>query len=211
MPEAKFCASRLDSSEKPFFGDLIYMGPMTERSQVLALEHMQKHKSALINALESGKHFLFTGNALELMGEYIECGSEKLECLGIFSYYAKRNMNHRHNSLYIGRFNPNADTKMDIVGFRSQFSFCKGEFGATWLETKRGVGLMGTAESGEGVHIANFIGTYLLGPILPLNPDFTSYLMRELGCNEPVAFESVARAAYEQRLSEFWTVNPPKH
>ena len=43
----------------------------------------------------------------------------------------------------------------------------------------RGPGLNDTKF--EGVRINNFMGTYVLGPILVFNPDFTKYLLKLLG------------------------------
>ena len=50
----------------------------------------------------------------------------------------------------------------------------------------------------------NFIGTYLLGPLLVLNPLFTARLMEELGRPgaKPAFFEQ-SMEAYERRLGEF--------
>ena len=50
----------------------------------------------------------------------------------------------------------------------------------------------------------NAFGTYLIGPILILNPLFTKKLIQMLGVKEPtIAFEKETMAAYEQRLEEF--------
>lgn len=38
----------------------------------------------------------------------------------------------------------------------------------------------------EGIKIKNFYATYLLGPILILNPDFTKNILRKLGEKNPV-------------------------
>ena len=52
------------------------------------------------------------------------------------------------------------------------------------------------------------MGTYVLGPILVFNPDFTKYLLRLLGVKEPkLAFEKEAVEAYNIRLKEFENPN----
>ena len=204
MPEAEIKAVRLGSDEVPFTGDLICMGPTTEKNQELIAGMLLKHRSRFTDAVEEGKHFLFTGNAFEICGQYIQDGSRQIECLGAFPFFAVRDMEHRHNSLYIGRFEPGDGVRMDVVGFRSQFSFSYGDLNPVWLDTRRGVGSAGDIKSGEGIRYKNFTGTYLLGPILPLNPDLTQYLMRSLGSEAPIAFEETARAAYSRRIEEFW-------
>ena len=48
------------------------------------------------------------------------------------------------------------------------------------------------------------MATYLLGPILVLNPEFTLYLMRLLGVEDAkLCYETEATNAYQLRLAEF--------
>ena len=59
----------------------------------------------------------------------------------------------------------------------------------------------------EGVNYHNFYGTYLVGPFLVLNPEFTKYLLKKMGVNNPeLAFSDVIYEAYDRRLKEF--LNP---
>ena len=51
--------------------DWIYMGAGTERSQKAALEHLRPCAGALREAMDAGKHALFTGNAAALLGREI--------------------------------------------------------------------------------------------------------------------------------------------
>ena len=47
--------------------------------------------------------FLFTGNALELLGEsIIKDDGSSIPCLEIFPLTAQRDMMHRHNSIFLG-------------------------------------------------------------------------------------------------------------
>ena len=50
----------------------------------------------------------------------------------------------------------------------------------------------------------NLIATWIIGPILPLNPDFTSWLLKNVTGEGSVhlAYEPEVRAAYAKRLSE---------
>ena len=49
----------------------------------------------------------------------------------------------------------------------------------------------------------NFLGTHLSGPILPLNPLFTEYVMHLAGHGGEAAFREAAMDAYRQHLKEF--------
>ena len=70
------------------------------------------------------------------------------------------------------------------------------------------VGLTSSNLSGrsawEGIRLHNFFGTYLVGPILVMNPPFTKYLLRLLGAGDvPLAFEKENMEAYAQRKKDF--------
>lgn len=55
----------------------------------------------------------------------------------------------------------------------------------------------------EGVRVNNFIATYVLGPILVMNPLFTKYILKLLKQEEKLKFEQQVMHAYEIRLKEF--------
>ena len=56
----------------------------------------------------------------------------------------------------------------------------------------------------EGICVNNFFGTYLLGPLLILNPPFTRELLRRMTGEEApmLAFEEDVTKAYQVRLQE---------
>ena len=67
----------------------------------------------------------------------------------------------------------------------------------------KGVGLNIKAKY-EGIRVNNFFGTYLVGPILVLNPPFTKYILNLMGAGDvKLAFEAENMAAYEQRKKDF--------
>lgn len=202
IPEAEFVDASLDS-EPAFFSEsveMLYMGPMTERSQELVIAKLQPYKEKLIEMIEQNVIFLITGNALEIFGKYIEKeDGTKIEALGIIDTYAKRKMFHRYNSLILGK-----TLDMKIVGFKNQFSHSYGDNSCNYFfEVLRGDGLNPETKL-EGFRKNNFMGTYTLGPILIMNPDFAKYVMNLLGVQESsIVFEEQARKAYLIRLSEF--------
>ena len=180
--------------------DLIYMGPLTERGQEVALEALRPYRDRLEELIGEGQAFLITGNALELFGQYIENeDGSRIPCLGIFGCWSKRYMMDRFNGLYYGRMG-----EIEIVGFKSQFSHAYGETGAEPLfQTVRGHGMSAEGEP-EGIRKGNFMATYLLGPLLLLNPPLVKYFIKLLGGSaEHLLCEEAAMASYEQRLSEF--------
>lgn len=180
--------------------DLVYLGPMTENSQGLVINALHPYVQKLEEYIDSGALFIAIGNAMEIFGRYIENeDGTKTAGLGIFDVCAKRKMLDRFNSLFLGRLE---DIK--IVGFKAQFTHTYPLSPVQPLFTnEKGCGL-NPDYVGEGLRRNNFMGTYLLGPLFVMSPDFTKYIMRLLGVENPVLpFEKDVYAAFEKRLEEF--------
>lgn len=178
---------------------LVYMCGMTERSQTIAKNAFAPYLDALRERTEKGGVTLITGNALELFGEYVENddGSRE-EMLGMFKTHAVRRMMSRYNSLYLGELEGEK-----IIGFKSQFTHSYGVGGEGFLKTIRGAGLNPDCTA-EGIRVNNLMMTYVLGPIVILNPPFAKYLLKLMGVSEPkLCFEEMAMDVYETRLREF--------
>lgn len=173
--------------------DMIYLGSMPEQEQALAVRRLAPHRERLKALIRDGVVVLVTGNAMELFGQYIAEKTSQTAMLGMFPYYVKRDMENRHNSMFLGRFG-----EMPIVGYKSQFSFCYGHFPGKFIEVTGGVG-NNPKDHSEGFRYRNFFGTYLLGPFLVLNPLFTKYLLRLLGHEDNLAFEKDIMEAFRYR------------
>ena len=202
MPEAEMIETGY--GEQPRFVsekvDMIIMGAMTEHGQELAVKKLMPHRDRLRQLIDSGVVFLMTANAGEVFCEYIENeDGSRVECLGLYRLYAKRDMMHRHNSDFEGEFDGNV-----IMGFKTQFTmaYTPDESHGLFVKNK-GVGLNIKAKY-EGIRVNNFFGTYLVGPILVLNPPFTKYILNLMGAGDvKLAFEAENMAAYEQRKKDF--------
>ena len=202
LPNADFIETAFD--EEPCFANekvnFIYLGPMTENMQEKVIKKLKPYKDRIEELIEENVIFLITGNAIEIFGKYIENeDGSKIEALGIFDIYAKRDMLHRYNSIFIGKWE-----NIDIVGFKSQFTFAYGNNEENYFaKVEKGVGLNKKSKF-EGIMKNNFIATYLIGPILILNPLFTEKLLEKMKLNNTkIAFEEDIKAAYNQRLQEF--------
>ena len=202
LPDAEFIRTPIGGAvrftEEPV--DLVYMGPMTERMQERVIEKLRPLKAKIQAAIDRGTVFLFTGNALEVFGDYIENeDGSRIECLGLYRLFAKRDMMHRHNSDFEGTFEGET-----VMGFKTQFTMAYTPDESLGLFKKvKGVGLNRKA-AWEGIRLHNFFGTYLVGPILVMNPPFTKYLLCLLGAGDvPLAFEKENMEAYAQRKKDF--------
>ena len=201
LTEANFVETNFN--EEPMFikndVDMIYIGPMTENMQEKVIKKLMPYKERIEELIKKNVVFLVTGNALEIFGKYIENEDGiKIEALGIFNIYAKRNMMNRHNSIFVGKYE-----NIEIVGFKSQFTFCYGNNENMYFaEVEKGIGLNDKSKL-EGIKKNNFIGTYVIGPILILNPEFTKSIIEKMGIEGPNLFiEEDVKKAYEQRLNE---------
>ncbi len=200
VPEAEFIETALD--EVPAFVNedinLIYLGPMTEKTQEKVIKRLMPYKERIEELIEKNVFFLFTGNAVEVLGKYIENeDGSKIEGVGIFDVYAKRNMMHRHNSYLVGMYG-----NIEIVGFKSQFTMMYGDNSSSYfLQVEKGIGINEESKL-EGIKKNNFIGTYLLGPILIENPLFTEKVLQAIGAKTDIALKEDMLAAYEARLNE---------
>lgn len=180
--------------------DMVYIAPMTEKSQELVINALREYKDEIKKKIDENQIILAIGNALEIFGDYIENeDGSKIEALGLTGLYAKRDMMHRYNSLFLGEFE-----NMKIEGFKSQFSMSYGDNSQNYLfEAIRGDGLNKETKF-EGIKINNFMGTYVLGPLLVVNPQFIKYILKLMDINvEKVAFEEIANKCYDIRLKEF--------
>lgn len=202
LPDAEFVRTAINDDVR--FTDekmnLVYLGPMTERMQARVIEKLMPLKEKIRAAIESGTVFLFTGNALEIFGDYIENeDGSRIEALGLYRLWAKRDLMHRHNSDFEGVFEG-----QPVMGFKTQFTMAYTPDEALGLfKRKKGFGLNKKAEF-EGIHLKNFFGTYLVGPILVLNPPFTKHLLRLMGAGgTPLAFEAEQNDAYAQMKRDF--------
>ena len=206
LPEADIIETSIN--EKPRFIEqddisLIYMGTLSERSQEIAIQKLKTYAEEIREKIEKNQLFLFTGNSVELLGKYIENeDGSKIEALGIFDIYAKRNMMNRHNSFFLGKYKD-----IEILGFKSQFTMLYGNNEKNYfIETNMGIGINEQTKL-EGIHQNNFFATYVIGPFLVLNPYFTLELLKLMGVENPkLAFESEVLEAYNIRLKKFKTI-----
>ncbi len=201
LPKAHFHETAFD--EEPIFVkekvNFIYLGPMTESRQEKVIQKLLPYKQKIEELIEQNVVFLMTGNALEIFSEYIEKeDGSRIQALGIFKIYAKQDMLHRHNSKFIGKWED-----IDIIGFKSQFTFSYGQNSEGYFASvEKGIGINKESKL-EGIQRKNFIGTYVIGPILILNPYFTKKLIQKMGIEEPkLAFAEDVKKAYEYRLKE---------
>jgi len=186
--------------------DLVYLGAMTELGQLKAIERLRPHRGRIEDLIQSGTTFLFTHNALEVLGTRVRNDDMGYDVpgLGIFDLEATLHMFGRYNGKVMGPVSQ-VGAVHPVVGYKSQFSMVTAPASLPgFLTTDRGIG-RNTTTAVEGVRVHNFIGTSLIGPLLVVNPHLTRSLLAQLDPDtEPaLAHEQLALAAYDARLADF--------
>ena len=179
---------------------MIYIGCMSEGTQRRVIEKLLPYKDRILELIDNGTVIFATGNAGEIFAKKIEYITENItvDGLDIFDLTVTTDLFKRYNGKVLGKV-----AGIDVVGFRSQFSFLYGDnTNFPFLECIRGCGI--NKESNlEGMRKNNLICTQIIGPILPLNPLFCEYLIALTGNKAEAAFRQSAMDAYQTRLKEF--------
>lgn len=150
--------------------DLIYIGSGTNNNQLLVLNDILKYKEDIHKYYNDNKFFLITGNAIELFGEQIiDIDNNVHDGLKLFDYYTKENKKRIVNEVYI----PSLFTKENILGFNNHF-------GSIYKDDIK--------LDNKFIFNNNFYGTYTLG-LLPRNPSFTKYFIKQLIINKNKKFK----------------------
>lgn len=177
--------------------DFLLIGPCQEKHQLVEIVELKKYADAIKNRIDNGGIILATGNAFELFGMHIENDKgEKTECLGFYPHHAKQFSKLRYNDCSVGDFDG-----MEIVGFKNLLSHSYGENPKSFLNMKKGAGMNPDSKI-EGVHDNNLFATYHTGPILPLNPQFTDYLIKLVDENYVSVTLEFEKQAYDNRIEE---------
>jgi CobQ-like glutamine amidotransferase family enzyme len=185
--------------------DLVYLGAMTELGQLKAIERLRPHRERIEALIESGTVFLFTHNALEVLGTRIRNDEMDYDVagLGVFELESTLSMFGRYSGKVMGEVAESAG--YPVLGYKSQFSMVTAAPDvAGFLTAERGIG-RNRSTAVEGVRRRNFIGTSLIGPLLVVNPHFTRGLLELLDPDSAptLAHEQLAIAAYDSRLAGF--------
>ena len=180
---------------------LVYMGSTTEQGLRLAADALRPYAADIAARADAGQLILLTGNAPDVFSAAIESDSaDTTQGLGILPGRVRYTMMKRHNSFFLGTFDG-----MEVVGFKSLFghTYPDEELTDALFRVERGVGRH-PGTYAEGFRRGGLMATYLIGPLLPLNPPFTRYLLEQMGARDVhLAFEDTAMKAYRARVEEF--------
>ena len=151
--------------------DIVYFGSSTDDILLIALDYLKEYKNDIKRYIDSNKFLLATGNSIELFGKYIQKGDNKIEALDILNYYTEYNESRIVNDISY----PCTISDNNIIGFENH----RGHI------ISKEKNFLYDKDNKYGVIYKNFIGTYLIGPLLIRNPYFMQdYLKKLLNTNE---------------------------
>lgn len=173
--------------------DVLYLGPATEKRQIEIIKKLLPHRDKLKALIEKKTLIIATGNAIEYFGKYIQTNENDLiPCLNLYDVYAKR--------FPLVRYNDNVICPLEgftVVGFKNQRSHLYGN-------DKHALKVPIDKNYLNFLIDKNLFATYLIGPVLALNPMLTETLLKK--ANIPYKkppFYDVAIKAYQKRVIEF--------
>ena len=134
--------------------DLIYMGSGTKKSTLFVLEDLKKYKQQVKEYIENNKFMLVTGNSINVFSKKIG----DTEALNIFDF----NISYSNARLVV-------DVILDnIIGFQNRDTLIENNNNPIFNNSE------------IGIHYKNFYGTYIIGPLLIRNPNFSQKFIKNL-------------------------------
>lgn len=150
--------------------DFVYMGSGTQSNQRVALDAFKKYEYMFRIYVDNGGVALFTGNAMELLGNRID----EADALGIVDFDTET-----RDARYTGDVIVNNDEIGSVVGFVNKSSLIiNGEKDALFTYEFKDNNLVDN--SYEGYRYNNLFGTHIIGPVLVKNPNFMKTIVRLL-------------------------------
>lgn len=134
--------------------DLIYIGSGTKKSTLLVLEDLKKYKQQVKEYIENNKFMLVTGNSINVFSKKIG----DTEALNIFDF----NISYSNTRLV-------GDVILDnIIGFQNRDTLIENNNNPIFNNSE------------IGIHYKSFYGTYIIGPLLIRNPNFSQKFIKNL-------------------------------
>lgn len=182
--------------------DLIYVGAGTEDNLMEAIRRLLPYQAQIQASIAGNVHYLATGNAMTLFGTSVSRYGADNQALDCFAYTTVMEDNKR----YLGDVLTEDAFGGPLVGFINTSSIYNGI--ASPLLTLKLNPTLGNDKRGnaDGIHVGNFYGTQLIGPVLAKNPQFLAHICQALtGEIISIPAEANMQKAYQIALQELST------
>lgn len=180
--------------------DFYYIGEGSEESQELVLEDIKKYKDSIKAAIDDGKFFLATGNAMEYFGKKIRKNTGiSLECLDIFSYVAFEEDQRLVSEIIYDYDKLPTDKGRKFLGFKN----CNCNI--------RNNDQNRMFKYSDSYEYKNFYGMNFVGPALIRNPYFTNYIVKKLFESKNYDYTKLPEDTDEFKAYDIFLDNFVKH
>ena len=179
--------------------DFVFIGGGTDNSQKLIYQDLITRKKQFQTILNNNGFILAICGAYQLFGkEYLCLDGTKIPGVNIFDFTTIANENRANGKIIIDCKQLN--TK--IVGYENHAGYTydvNNPLGKTLL------GLGNNEEKNEGFLQNNFLGTYVHGPLLSLNPEIGKYMLEQVLYNKYKVKKDIQIKSkyYQQGKEEF--------
>ncbi len=184
--------------------DFIYMGCGTERTQKAALMALQPHAEGLKAALERGAVVLFTGNAMEVLGQSVtDVRGKEWTGMGLAGFTTVESDKRDPEDVVAST----ALLSKLVVGFMNKCSTTSGVTTPLFEGLKLGFGNEGELGA-EGYVDGNLLATHITGPLLVKNPHVAHLMLERIfaakGWDAPAQWPTLPhqQEAYQVTLQE---------
>ncbi len=192
--------------------DLYYMGSSTEGNSKLILGELSKFGDKIKDLIEAGHHFIFTGNAMEILGKGIIVEGKTAEGLGIFDFNTKALHKRWSNEVIFqdgqGR---------DILGYQNLanmadktpyplFKVLKGlGAGSSRLPEKTAPDQTESTQPiiDEGIKYKNLRASSVIGPLLARNYFLAEDLVREIMKEKDLEYREIDHTYDKKAYEDF--------
>ncbi len=181
--------------------DICYIGSGTAENAKLVLDSLISNKESLQDYVKSNKYLIVTGDTVAIFGKKFIYQDNEYEGLDIAPYVG-RQIEFR----IIGeQFYTSDVINKDIIGMQNRETVID-NYEEGIFKVDVGTGFKPKMKV-EGIRVNNFIGTYLLGPLLVRNPYLTEYLIKDILNNYGMKYkkikEDISYTAYWTFLENF--------
>lgn len=152
--------------------DFIYCGSGLESNLKVALKDLKKHKDELLKAIENNKFILFTGNAMELLGESLD-EEEGLNIVPIKSKTCDKR--------YTGDVVMFNEVFGEVVGFINKSTIVSEDLNNYLFTYIFKDANLNDGNIKEGYRYNNLFASHIIGPILVKNPKIIRYFVEGIG------------------------------
>ncbi len=190
-------------NDTPYFvnnrPDLIFIDAISEYFLDKIVEKLMPYRERLKDLIEDGVHIIIMNNAMDIFGKKLRITGFDQDiqgkCLGLLNYTTHRDYDNRHARLAIADFKG-----CELVGHNMGFSQYYYEDENDHLyKTSAGYGFNKKTRLG-GFNYKNVYCTELVGEMFMINPPLSKMLLKKLGQEEILPYDSYVNEIYNYRL-----------